>query len=113
MTKDRKLFGWGYYADGRLGQIGESLEASPLDYVGGKVKLVDKDSRSWIEAAEKLVSEATEKEKDMPLIWEPTLISELHDVEVVDVACGLDHSLILCRKLFQFSFLHVHLLCMG
>ncbi|KAL0406605.1 UNVERIFIED_CONTAM: hypothetical protein Slati_3974400 [Sesamum latifolium] len=32
----------------------------------------------------------------MPVIWEPTLVEELFDVEVVDVACGLDHSLILC-----------------
>lgn len=98
LTKDGKLFGWGYYADGRLGRIGKSLEASPLDSVADKVK----SSRSsenrdmMIEAAEKLVSEAMEKEKDMPIIYEPTLIEEVNGVEVTDIACGLDHSLILC-----------------
>ncbi|KAG8386684.1 hypothetical protein BUALT_Bualt03G0174600 [Buddleja alternifolia] len=96
LTKDGKLFGWGYYADGRLGKIGKYLEASPLDSVASKVKTMNEYSKSVFEAAEKLVSEAIEKEKDMPVIWEPTLIRELYDVEVVDVACGLDHSLVLC-----------------
>ncbi|KAI3465942.1 hypothetical protein Pfo_022605 [Paulownia fortunei] len=96
LTRDGKLFGWGYYADGRLGKIGKSLEASPLDSVAGKVKSSSENSDLMIEAAEKLVLEAIEKEKDMPVIWEPTLIEELCDVEVVDVACGLDHSLVLC-----------------
>ncbi|GFP78732.1 rcc1 and btb domain-containing protein 2, partial [Phtheirospermum japonicum] len=99
LTKDGKLFGWGYYADGRLGKMGKSLETSPLDSVAGKVKLASGEkSNLMIEAAEKLVLEAIEKEKDMPIIWEPTLIEELCDVEVVDVACGLDHSLVLCGK---------------
>ncbi|KAK6154240.1 hypothetical protein DH2020_008488 [Rehmannia glutinosa] len=96
LTKDGKLFGWGYYADGRLGKIGKSLEASPLDSIAGKVKSSGENSNLMIETAEQLVLEAIEKEKDMPIIWEPTLIEELCDVEVVDVACGLDHSLILC-----------------
>ncbi|KAK6142241.1 hypothetical protein DH2020_022589 [Rehmannia glutinosa] len=96
LTKDGKLFGWGYYADGRLGKIGKSLEASPLDSIAGKVKSSGENSNLMIETAEQLVLEAIEKEKDMPIIWEPTLIEELCDVEVVDVACGLDLSLILC-----------------
>ncbi|KAM2194685.1 hypothetical protein ACFX1R_028777 [Malus domestica] len=36
------------------------------------------------------------KESDMPIIWEPSLVRELHSVEVVDILCGFDHSLILC-----------------
>lgn len=74
------------------------MEASPLDSVGSKVTTMNENSKSVFEAAEKLVSEAIDKEKDMPVIWEPTLLRELHDVEVVDVACGLDHSLVLCSK---------------
>ncbi|XP_073135004.1 ultraviolet-B receptor UVR8 isoform X2 [Henckelia pumila] len=96
LTKDGKLFGWGYHADGRLGTVGKALEASPLDSIAGKIKSTTKYSNSLYEAAEKLVLEAIEKEDDMPIIWEPTLIEALHDVDVADVACGLDHSLILC-----------------
>lgn len=103
LTKDGKLFGWGYYADGRLGKIGKSLEASPLDSVSAKVKSSSKNSNLMIETAEKLVLEAIEKEKEMPVIWEPTLVEELSDVKVVDVACGLDHSLALCSKFIAIS----------
>lgn len=100
LTKTRKLFGWGYYADGRLGRIGKSFEASPLDSIADRVKSSNENRDMMIEAAEKLVSEAIEKEKDMPIIWEPTLIEEFNDAEVTDIACGLDHSLILCSKYF-------------
>lgn len=96
LTKDGKLFGWGYYADGRLGNIGKTLEASPLDSIADKIKSTTKDSNSMFEAAKKLVLEAIEKEDDMPIIWEPTLVEDLHNVDVADVACGLDHSLVLC-----------------
>ncbi|KAL8510662.1 hypothetical protein ACS0TY_017471 [Phlomoides rotata] len=96
LTKDGSLFGWGYYADGRLGTIGKSLEASPLDSFAGKVKCSSENSKLMNEAAEKLVLEAIKMEKDMPVIWEPTFIEEVRDVEVAGVACGLDHSLILC-----------------
>ncbi|KAH7861626.1 hypothetical protein Vadar_028592 [Vaccinium darrowii] len=95
-TKNRKLFGWGYSADGRLGQMGKPLEPSPLDSSSDLSKATQVSS-SVIEAAEKLVLEGMEKEKDMPIIWEPCLIEELNDSEVVDVACGFDHSLVLCR----------------
>lgn len=96
LSQRGKLFGWGYYADGRLGKIGKSLESSPLDSVAGKFLPSKEISNSMLEAAEMLVSEGIEKEKVMPIIWEPSLIEELHGVEVVDVSCGLDHSLVLC-----------------
>lgn len=51
-----------------------------------------------IELAERLVLESMEDEKNMPIIWEPRLVEDLPGVEVVDIACGLDHSLVLCRK---------------
>ncbi|KZV54987.1 hypothetical protein F511_35696 [Dorcoceras hygrometricum] len=98
LTRDGKLFGWGYYADGRLGTIGKALEASPLDSIADKITSTIKDSNSMFEAAEKLVLQAIEKEDDMPIIWEPTLIEDMHDVDVADIACGLDHSLILCSN---------------
>ncbi|KAK6938854.1 Regulator of chromosome condensation, RCC1 [Dillenia turbinata] len=97
-TEDGKLFGWGYMADGRLGKMGRSLEASPLDssfdISGSDLQI----SVSTLEAAEKLVLEGMEKEKNMPILWEPCLIQELLDVKVLDVACGLDHSLVLCNN---------------
>lgn len=98
LTKDGKLFGWGYSEDGRLGKIGETSETSPLESKASTAKTPKQSSSSLFEDAEKLVLEAMEKEKDMPIIWEPFLIEELHGIEVVDVACGLDHSLVLCRK---------------
>ncbi|KAA8526662.1 hypothetical protein F0562_008135 [Nyssa sinensis] len=96
-TKDGKLFGWGYLADGRLGQIGRGLETSPLDSSADISKTTQQLSSSILEVAEKLVLEGIEKEKDMPIMWEPCLIEELCGVEVIDMACGLDHSLVLCR----------------
>ncbi|KAL7591229.1 hypothetical protein Lser_V15G34983 [Lactuca serriola] len=87
LTKDGKLFGWGYSADGRLGKR-EITGVSPLDSVNNLSKLED---------AEKVVLEAMSKENDMPIIWEPCLIDELKGVEVADVSCGLDHTLVLLR----------------
>lgn len=67
-----------------------------MDSIADKVKSSSENPNMMIEAAEKLVLEAIEKEKDMPIIWEPTLIEEVNNAEVADIACGLDHSLILC-----------------
>ncbi|MCD9643578.1 hypothetical protein HAX54_031179 [Datura stramonium] len=101
LAKNGNLFGWGYYADGRIGKIGRELEISPLE--SDSTKLRSKEEFSAIEAAEKSVMEAIEKEKDMPIIWEPGSIEELHELKVTDVACGLDHSLVLCRDGTLFS----------
>ncbi|XAR56353.1 hypothetical protein NMG60_11036807 [Bertholletia excelsa] len=95
-TREGKLYGWGYSADGRLGQMGNQFDPSPLDSSNNMQKATEL-SNSVLEASEKLVLEGMEKEKDMPIIWEPSLIKELADFEVLDVACGLDHSLVLCR----------------
>ncbi|KAG4174854.1 hypothetical protein ERO13_A11G146300v2 [Gossypium hirsutum] len=95
-TEDGKLLGWGYSADGRIGNVGEALEASPLDS-NANISMNDKRfSGSGLDAAELMVLEGMEKEKDMPIIWEPRLVEELQGVEVRDIACGLDHSLVLC-----------------
>lgn len=97
-TVDGKLFGWGYSADGRLGRLGETVEASPLDSSAefpGRYNL----TRSEVQdVAERLVLESMEKEKDMPIVWEPHLIGELHSVQVIDISCGLDHSLVISGK---------------
>lgn len=90
-TEDGKLFGWGYSADGRLGQVGKALEVFPLNSVADREL-----SSSKLEVAEKMVLKGIEKEKNMPIIWEPSLIEEENGVGIVDVACGLDHSLVLC-----------------
>lgn len=94
-TVDGKLFGWGYSADGRIGKMGNRLEASPLDSTeGNDTQLTSSD----LEDAEKRVLQGMENENDMPIVWEPRLVEELRGVQVVDIACGLDHSLVLCRK---------------
>ncbi|KDP45169.1 hypothetical protein JCGZ_15034 [Jatropha curcas] len=97
LTEDGKLFGWGYSADGRLGKITGAVEVSPLDSSADIVKPNQQLPRSKLEAAERLVLEGMEKEKDMPIVWDPFLVEELRGTEVVDISCGLDHSLVLCR----------------
>ncbi|XP_009617699.1 ultraviolet-B receptor UVR8 [Nicotiana tomentosiformis] len=101
LAKNGNLFGWGYYSDGRIGNIGRELEISPLE--SNSTKLSSGEESSAIEAAEKSVMEAMEKEKDMPIIWEPGSVEELHGLKVADVACGLDHSLVLCCDGALFS----------
>ncbi|CAH9128773.1 unnamed protein product [Cuscuta epithymum] len=96
MTRSGKLFGWGYYADGRIGKIGKELEISPLESNSPQFKSLE-HNLSVEEAAEQSVFDAMEKEKDMPVIWEPDLVEELHGLKVEDIACGLDHSLVVCN----------------
>lgn len=109
LTKDGKVFGWGYSADGRLGRIGDTQEDSSLEARAGMLKLTEENKSSTLETAEKLVLEAMEKEKDMPILWEPCLVEELHGIKVTDVACGLDHSLILCSKLSWLILLFLYI----
>ncbi|KAI3769433.1 hypothetical protein L6452_00535 [Arctium lappa] len=90
LAKNGKLFGWGYSADGRLGKRGVG-GVSPLN------SRADLSSSLKLEAAEKVISEAMDNENDMPIIWEPCLIDELEGVEVADISCGLDHTLVLLR----------------
>lgn len=91
LSVDGKVFGWGYVADGRVGNVGLPLEASPLDSVANGYGGDDQ------EAAEKKVAEAMRKENNLPIAWEPRLVEELRGVKVDDIACGSDHSLVLCR----------------
>ena len=91
LTKDGKLFGWGYSADGRLGKR-SVMGASLLDSVANL------SASLKLEEAEKLVAEAMDKENGMAIIWEPCLIDELKGVEIADISCGLDHTLVLLRK---------------
>ncbi|KAF8414337.1 hypothetical protein HHK36_002338 [Tetracentron sinense] len=98
-SKDGKLFGWGYSADGRLGHIGETSEmTSPQTRSEEMSRTTTELSVLKLEAAEKLVLERMEAEKNMPIIWEPCLVEELGGFEVSDVACGFDHSLVLCSN---------------
>ncbi|CAD6251517.1 unnamed protein product [Miscanthus lutarioriparius] len=94
LTKDGKLFGWGYSENGSIGEMGQSTRAlSAEEYIG---KMADKYSSSMLEAVEKMVEEKIRSEDIMPIIWEPSLVHEVSHLEVSDVSCGLDHSLILC-----------------
>ncbi|EAY84877.1 hypothetical protein OsI_06242 [Oryza sativa Indica Group] len=94
LTKDGGLLGWGYSENGRLGEIGQITQASSAKELLGKT--VDKYSSSMLEAVEKMVEEKIRSEDNMPIIWEPSLVHEVCHVEVSDVSCGLDHSLVLC-----------------
>lgn len=98
-TEDGKLFGWGYCADGRLGQIGETAlvgerEALSPTSISGAAE--PGSSSSLFDMADKIVLDQMEKEKHMPIIWEPRLLQESEGVRVSDIACGDDHSLVLC-----------------
>ncbi|KAK9134096.1 hypothetical protein Scep_013624 [Stephania cephalantha] len=86
-TKDGKLFGWGYSADGRLGRI----NGGTASYYSTR----DPSSSSSLDVAERAVLEQMEKENFMPTVWEPTLVQESHGFQVSDIACGHDHSLVL------------------
>ena len=108
LTKDGGLFGWGFSENGRLGDMGQSTEApSPQEYVG---KTKDNYSSSMLEAVEKMVADKIRSEDNMPIIWEPSLVHEVTHLDVSDVSCGLDHSLILCCEYF-FSPTKLKLLC--
>lgn len=76
--------------------LGE-MSTSP-QILGASASMKAQGASSFLEVAEKLVSDRIGKENNLPIIWEPCLLQELHDVQVSDVACGLDHSLILCRE---------------
>ncbi|XP_004512057.1 ultraviolet-B receptor UVR8 isoform X2 [Cicer arietinum] len=98
LTVDGKLFGWGYYADGRIGNMRNGhLKSSPLDSTLNAFSNNTQFESSDLEVAEKRVLQGMEKENNMPIIWEPRLVEELRGIHVVDIACGLDHSLVLCR----------------
>lgn len=90
------MFGWGYSADGRIGKVGESLQVSPLDAEANMLVDGQQSTSIDLEFAEKLVAESMENEKHMPIIWEPCLVEELQGLRVEDIACWLDHSLVLC-----------------
>ncbi|KAF0935358.1 hypothetical protein E2562_032049 [Oryza meyeriana var. granulata] len=94
LTKDGGLLGWGYSENGRLGEIGQITRAPSAKELLGRT--VDTYSSSMLEAVEKMVAEKIRSEDNMPIIWEPSLVHEVSHVEVSDVSCGLDHSLILC-----------------
>ncbi|KAL6220580.1 hypothetical protein ACLB2K_008336 [Fragaria x ananassa] len=112
---DGSLWVWGKSKRGQLGlgeQVMEAVVPSRVEALAGekitKVALgwghalaLTEDGKlfGWgyfADAAEKLVLEGMAKENNMPIVWEPSLVRELHSIKVVDIACGLDHSLILC-----------------
>lgn len=56
---------------------------------------------SMVEMAERLVEQIIEEEENMPIVWDPRIVEELSCHGVSDIACGLDHSLILsCESSF-------------
>ncbi|GLJ08431.1 hypothetical protein SUGI_0088610 [Cryptomeria japonica] len=105
-TVEGKLYSWGYAADGRLGLITSCLEEpksqNKLNLSPDTKNPESKASR--FEIAEKLVLEELEKEKNLPICWKPCLVNDLNLLHVVDIACGLDHSLVLCDNGLLFSY---------
>ncbi|KAF3672326.1 hypothetical protein FXO37_07591 [Capsicum annuum] len=93
---EKRLLRSHWIGDDRIGKIGRELEISPLE--SNSTKLRSKGESFATEVTEKSVIEAIEKEKDMPIIWEPGLIEDLYELKATDVTCGLDHSLALCCK---------------
>ena len=88
-TSAGELYGWGNAADGGLGGI-----LGQEDYESG---LID-SSLPVEEAVKKMVVARVEKEKSMPIVWEPVKLEELNNRKIRDLVCGLDHSLVLCSK---------------
>lgn len=105
-TNEGKLYSWGYSADGRLGFTAASVEEQKPQHHSSifSTKMSPVNNASRFEIAEKLVLEDMEKEKHLPITWEPSLVYDLNHFKVVDVACGLDHSLVLCDNGLLFSF---------
>lgn len=79
--------------------MGQTLD-NQLTQPPNSHKPLDK-SASLLDIVEKQVAEKMEKEMNMPIIWEPCMVQELSALRVSDVACGLDHSLVLCS---EYSF---------
>ncbi|KAJ3679055.1 hypothetical protein LUZ60_017066 [Juncus effusus] len=89
LTKEGKLFGWGFAEEGRLGQMGSIFHSDP--------SISENIAKPSLEEVKKLVEERIKREDNMPIIWEPCLVRELSEIRVSDVSCGLDHSLVLCN----------------
>lgn len=109
-TEDGELFGWGYCPDGRLGLLGEIALAGEKAALSGSLTSGTTDqgsSSSLFDVADKIVLEQMEKEKHMPIIWEPCLLQESEGVPITDIACGDDHSLVLCGK-YSFNLMSRH-----
>lgn len=100
-TKEGKLFGWGYSEDGRSGHMGQTLNTATTQLPRAQ-ELVEEST--LLEVAEKLVAEKIEKEDKMPIIWQPTMVTELSFLNISDIACGLDHSLVLCSEFLDLPF---------
>ncbi|XP_073135005.1 ultraviolet-B receptor UVR8 isoform X3 [Henckelia pumila] len=85
LTKDGKLFGWGYHADGRLGTVGKALEASPLDSIAGDGTLLSGGSNVY--------GQLGREKSDLGL----------HPVDIqlrpVSIVSGLGHSLAICEHM--------------
>ncbi|KAF3321432.1 Ultraviolet-B receptor UVR8 [Carex littledalei] len=96
VTREGKLFGWGYSDEGRLGQMASIFHSTPSIYEN-LAGLSDVERKTpMFELVKELVEERIKREDNMPIIWEPCLVKETSNVTVSDVSCGLDHSLVLC-----------------
>ncbi|XP_020276108.1 probable E3 ubiquitin-protein ligase HERC3 isoform X2 [Asparagus officinalis] len=95
LTRDGKLFGWGYCKDGRLGEMGQAL-CQPSENVPSADWSLDKSS--MLEIAARHVELKIKEEENMPIIWEPQFVEEFSSLRVSDIACGLDHSLFISCK---------------
>lgn len=76
----------------------QSFERSRLDSSVDIQENKWKLSSSAFKAAEKLVLKGMKEEENMPIICEPRLVEQLHGVEVIDIACGLEHFSVLYLK---------------
>jgi alpha-tubulin suppressor-like RCC1 family protein len=90
LTAEGHVYSWGYAANGRLGfqPFHSELQASSLSK--------DRDHGEAIEdAAYRQVLEYMEKEKSPVLAWEPVRVDALRSHRVIEISCGMDHSLTL------------------
>ncbi|KAI3969584.1 hypothetical protein MKX01_020145 [Papaver californicum] len=97
-SDDITCIGAGHYHSLAVTSHGDvwSWGRNKMNFNSAGLHLLFQGTTSSLEVTEKLVLEQMQKENDMPIIWEPCLLQELNGVKVSDVACGLDHSLVLC-----------------
>ncbi|MCO5606283.1 hypothetical protein L7F22_060470 [Adiantum nelumboides] len=93
-TAEGKVFSWGYPVDGRLGY----LPGGP-DSLG----IQSSSTNELVKHQMELLDEDVQKELNVLYQWRPQLVP-LGDLEAVEISCGFDHSLVICKGGILLSF---------
>lgn len=100
-TSEGKLYSWGYSADGRLGFYPKSIGCQEIPMLSANYRNLDE--AQLLDLASKQVLEDMKSESELVHQWEPHLV-DLGGHTAIGVACGFDHSLVLCERGCLISF---------